>query len=44
MRAAIIGLSMGGLVTMELAASQPDRYWAIGLVTTTAEPVTPHER
>ncbi len=43
-RAAIVGLSMGGLVTMELAAAQPDRYWAIGLVATTAEPVTPHER
>jgi 3-oxoadipate enol-lactonase len=44
MRAAIVGLSMGGLVTMELAASQPERYWAIGLVATTAEPVTPQER
>jgi pimeloyl-ACP methyl ester carboxylesterase len=43
-RAAVIGLSMGGLVAMELAASQPDRYWAIGLVTTTAEPVTPDEQ
>ena len=43
-RAAIIGLSMGGLVTMELAAARPERYWAIGLVATTAEPVTPHER
>ena len=43
-RAAIIGLSMGGLVTMELAASQTERYWAIGLVTTTAEPVTPQEQ
>ena len=44
MRAAIVGLSMGGLVTMELAVSRPERYWAIGLVTTTAEPVTPQER
>jgi pimeloyl-ACP methyl ester carboxylesterase len=44
MRAAIVGLSMGGLVTMELAVSQPERYWAIGLVATTAEPVTPQER
>ena len=43
-RAAIVGLSMGGLVTMELAAARPERYWAIGLVATTAEPVTPHER
>ncbi len=44
MRAATVGLSMGGLVTMELAKSRPERYWAIGLVTTTTEPVTPHER
>jgi pimeloyl-ACP methyl ester carboxylesterase len=43
-RAAIVGLSMGGLVTMELAGSQPGRYWAIGLVATTAEPVTSPER
>jgi 3-oxoadipate enol-lactonase len=43
-RAAIVGLSMGGLVTMELAAARPDLCWAIGLVTTTAEPVTPQER
>jgi 3-oxoadipate enol-lactonase len=43
-RAAIIGLSMGGLVTMELASSRPERCWAIGLVATTVEPVTPHER
>ena len=43
-RAAVIGLSMGGLVTMELAASRPERYWAIGLVATTIEPPTPGER
>jgi pimeloyl-ACP methyl ester carboxylesterase len=43
-RAAVIGLSMGGLVTMELAAAQPERYWAIGLVATTAEPVTAQEK
>jgi pimeloyl-ACP methyl ester carboxylesterase len=42
-RAALVGLSMGGLVTMELAASQPERYWAIGLVATTMEPPTPAE-
>jgi len=34
---------MGGLVTMELAASQPERYWAIGLVATTIEPPAPAE-
>lgn len=43
-RAAIVGLSMGGLVTMELAVARPARYWAIGLVATTAEPVTEQER
>jgi 3-oxoadipate enol-lactonase len=43
-RAAVVGLSMGGLVTMELAAARPARYWAIGLVATTAEPVTAQER
>lgn len=43
-RAAIAGLSMGGLVTMELAVARPERYWALGLVATTAEPVTPRER
>jgi len=42
-RAAVIGLSMGGLVTMELAIAQPQRYWAIGLVATTMEPPTPAE-
>jgi 3-oxoadipate enol-lactonase len=43
-RAAVVGLSMGGLVTMELATTHPERYWAIGLVATTAEPVTLTER
>jgi 3-oxoadipate enol-lactonase len=43
-RAAVVGLSMGGLVAMELAASQPERYWAIGLVATTMEPPTTAER
>ncbi len=43
-RAAIVGLSMGGLVTMELAVSQPERYWAMGLVATTVEPPAPQER
>jgi len=42
-RAAVVGLSMSGLVTMELAAAQLQRYWAIGLVATTAEPVTAQE-
>jgi len=42
--AAVVGLSMGGLVTMEMAAAQPDRYWAIGLVATTMQPPTADER
>ena len=43
-RAALVGLSMGGLVTMELAIARPERYWAIALVATTAEPPSPDER
>jgi 3-oxoadipate enol-lactonase len=43
-RAAIVGLSMGGLVTMELAAARPERYWAIGLIATTMEPPTARDR
>ncbi|HET9104788.1 MAG TPA: alpha/beta fold hydrolase [Solirubrobacteraceae bacterium] len=42
--AALIGLSMGGLVAMELATANPSRWWALGLVATTAEPVTPQEQ
>ena len=40
-RAAVVGLSMGGLVAMELAAAAPERCWALGLVATTAEPPSP---
>jgi 3-oxoadipate enol-lactonase len=43
-RAAAVGLSMGGLIAMELAVGRPERYWALGLIATTAEPVTPQER
>ena len=43
-RAAVVGLSMGGLVAMELAAASPGRYWALGLVATTAEPPSPQDR
>jgi pimeloyl-ACP methyl ester carboxylesterase len=42
-RAAVVGLSMGGLVAMELATARPDRYWALGLVATTAEPPSPQD-
>jgi 3-oxoadipate enol-lactonase len=38
-----VGLSMGGLVAMELAAAAPDRYWALGLVATTAQPPSPQD-
>jgi 3-oxoadipate enol-lactonase len=43
-RAAAVGLSMGGLVAMDLATAHPERWWALGLVTTTVQPVTPQER
>jgi 3-oxoadipate enol-lactonase len=43
-RAAIVGLSMGGIVAMDLATTYPDRCWALGLVATTAEPVTTQEQ
>ena len=42
--AAVVGLSMGGLVAMELAIANPGRWWALGLVATTAAPVTEAER
>jgi pimeloyl-ACP methyl ester carboxylesterase len=41
--AAVVGLSMGGLVAMELALAEPGRLWALGLVATTARPVTEQE-
>jgi hypothetical protein len=41
---AVVGLSMGGLVAMELAHAEPERVWAVALVATTAEPVTAEER
>src|SRR5215469_4615831 len=42
--AALVGLSMGGLVVMELATAQPQRWWALGFVATTAQPVTEAEK
>ena len=40
--AALVGLSMGGLIVMELAA-EPHRWWAFGFIATTAQPVTASE-
>ena len=42
--AALIGLSMGGLVVMELAGAQPERWWAYGFIATTAQRLTEEER
>lgn len=42
--AALVGLSMGGLVVMELAAAQPDRWRAYAFVATTAARSTAQER
>jgi len=41
--AALAGLSMGGLVVMELAAAQPERWWAYGFIATTAQRVNADE-
>jgi pimeloyl-ACP methyl ester carboxylesterase len=35
---------MGGLVVMELAVTQPERWWAYGFIATTAQRVTEQER
>jgi pimeloyl-ACP methyl ester carboxylesterase len=43
-RSAVVGLSMGGLVAMELATAHPERHWALGLVATTAEPPSPQDK
>jgi len=42
-RAALVGLSMGGLVLMELASAEPERWWALAFVATTARPTSPAE-
>jgi 3-oxoadipate enol-lactonase len=42
-RAVIVGLSMGGLVAMELALAHPEQVDGILLAATTAAPVTPEE-
>jgi pimeloyl-ACP methyl ester carboxylesterase len=40
-RATVVGLSMGGLVAMELALAHPERVTGVVLAATTAAPVTP---
>ena len=40
----VVGLSMGGLVAMEMAIAEPRRVWALGLVATSAAPVSDDER
>jgi 3-oxoadipate enol-lactonase len=42
-RAVVVGLSMGGLVAMELGLRAPDRVDGVVLAATTAAPVTPTE-
>jgi len=42
--AAVVGLSMGGLVAMEMALARPAAVWALGLIATTARPITEAER
>jgi 3-oxoadipate enol-lactonase len=42
-RAVVVGLSMGGLVAMELGLRAPDRVVGLVLAATTAAPVTPTE-
>jgi len=42
--AAVVGLSMGGLIAMEMAIARPQRVWALGLVATTVQPVAEGER
>jgi 3-oxoadipate enol-lactonase len=43
-RAAVVGLSMGGLVAMEMVIARPEKYWAIGLVATTMQPPSAQDR
>ncbi|WP_157592054.1 alpha/beta fold hydrolase [Solirubrobacter soli] len=43
-RVAVVGMSMGGLIAMEMVHARPERVSALGLVATTAQPVTDAER
>ncbi len=42
-RALFVGLSMGGLVAMEIGLAYPERAYGLVLAATTAAPVTPEE-
>jgi 3-oxoadipate enol-lactonase len=42
-RATVVGLSLGGLVAMELGLGHPERVAGVVLAATTAAPVTPEE-
>jgi pimeloyl-ACP methyl ester carboxylesterase len=42
--AAVVGLSMGGLIAVEMALARPQQVWALGLVATTVQPVQDGER
>jgi 3-oxoadipate enol-lactonase len=42
-RATVVGLSLGGLVAMELGLGSPDRVAGLVLTATTAAPLTPEE-
>jgi pimeloyl-ACP methyl ester carboxylesterase len=42
-RAVVVGLSLGGLVAMELGLGHPDRVSGVVLTATTAAPLTPEE-
>jgi len=43
-RAALVGLSMGGMTAMRLALSTPDRVAGLGLLDTSADPEPPTKR
>jgi pimeloyl-ACP methyl ester carboxylesterase len=43
-RAAVVGMSMGGLIAMEMTHARPASVTALGLVATTAQPVSDEER
>jgi len=42
-RFAVVGLSMGGLIAMEMSITHPECVWALGLVATTVQPLAEGE-